>query len=173
MQPTLQRFLEAQENSYETALAEMRAGLKRSHWMWYVFPQMQGLGYSHMARLYGIVDRQEAVDYLAHPLLGQRLLEITTALLQHHSKTAHAIFGTPDDLKLHSCMTLFAVILVMMHRYFNKHLCSSSMEKRMSTPCNYYKQVHPKSDHFSRYPFSLNCCTSACMAIFFSSAILS
>lgn len=106
----LQRFVDAQASSYNRALAEVQAGRKQSHWMWYIFPQLRGLGRSAMAERYGIADLDEAAAYLAHPLLGQRLLEICTALLAQHGRTAHDIFGSPDDLKLHSCATLFAQV---------------------------------------------------------------
>lgn len=107
---SLQRFVEAQSRSYETALAEMRAGRKRSHWMWYIFPQMRGLGYSEAARYYGIQDKTEAEAYLKHPVLGKQLVEICQALLALPTSDAHLVFGSPDDLKLRSSMTLFAAV---------------------------------------------------------------
>lgn len=106
----LERFTEAQQNDYQTALAEIRSGSKRSHWMWYIFPQLTGLGSSANAQYFGIRDLAEATAYLAHPVLGERLKEITTTLLQLQSRDAHAIFGSPDDLKLRSCMTLFSLV---------------------------------------------------------------
>ncbi|WP_018476561.1 DUF1810 domain-containing protein [Pontibacter roseus] len=106
----LNRFLEAQADSYQQALTEIKSGRKRSHWMWYIFPQLQGLGYSETARFYAIQNLQEARLYLEHPVLGQRLMEISKALLQVEGKTANQIFGNPDDLKLKSSMTLFAAI---------------------------------------------------------------
>jgi len=106
----LQRFLDAQQRDYATALAEIKSGRKRSHWMWYIFPQIQGLGYSETARFYAIKDRQEAETYLQHPELGRRLVEISEALLKLPSADAHSIFGSPDDLKLKSSMTLFAAV---------------------------------------------------------------
>jgi uncharacterized protein (DUF1810 family) len=108
MNNPLARFLDAQASSYHDALAEIKNGRKRSHWMWYVFPQIQGLGLSETARFYAIKDRREAEEYIAHPVLGKRLLEISTALLGLQSNDAHAIFGSPDDMKLKSSMTLFA-----------------------------------------------------------------
>ena len=108
--PGLDRFVLAQQDVYPVALAEIRAGRKRTHWMWFIFPQLAGLGFSSMAVRYAISDRQEAVGYLAHPLLGSRLIEISAALLTHDGLTAFDILGTPDDLKLHSCSTLFAAI---------------------------------------------------------------
>ena len=107
-QNSLQRFIDAQSSSYQTALSEIKSGRKRSHWMWFIFPQIQGLGLSETARTYALADAQEAADYLAHPVLGTRLLEICQALLGLASNDAHHIFGSPDDLKLKSSMTLFA-----------------------------------------------------------------
>jgi uncharacterized protein (DUF1810 family) len=106
----LNRFLNAQQRDYETALTEIKAGRKRSHWMWYIFPQIEGLGYSDMAKRYAINDLAEATDYLAHPVLGRRLKEISTALLNLPSHQATEVMGSPDDLKLRSSMTLFALV---------------------------------------------------------------
>ena len=103
----LSRFLEAQKNSYDTALREIRAGRKRSHWMWYIFPQIRGLGYSAMAQHYAIRDLGEAREYLRHPVLGPRLIEISEALLALEESDPRRVMGSPDDLKLRSCMTLF------------------------------------------------------------------
>ena len=107
MASDLSRFVKAQEHDYAQALREIRAGRKRSHWMWYIFPQIQGLGFSSTAQYYAIRDLNEAKAYLAHPVLGPRLKEITEALLELDGLSAHEIFGYPDDLKLRSCMTLF------------------------------------------------------------------
>jgi uncharacterized protein (DUF1810 family) len=107
MENGLERFVEAQSRDYETALREIRGGRKRSHWMWYIFPQLRGLGYSSTAQFYGIRDLQEARDYMAHALLGPRLLEISEALLGLETDNPGAVMGYPDDLKLCSCMTLF------------------------------------------------------------------
>lgn len=104
----LDRFVEAQAPVYTRALDELTAGRKQSHWMWFVFPQISGLGRSPMAQHYAIHSLQEARGYLAHPLLGARLKECTSAVLGVTGKTAHEIFATPDDLKFHSSMTLFA-----------------------------------------------------------------
>ncbi|MBC3886788.1 DUF1810 family protein [Acetobacterium paludosum] len=104
---TGERFIKAQEESYEQALTEIKNGRKRSHWMWYVFPQLKGLGRSETARYYGIANRQEAKAYMAHPVLGSRLLAISGELLKLKSSDAKAVFGRPDDLKLKSSMTLF------------------------------------------------------------------
>ena len=103
----LERFVSAQAHSYDDALREVRAGRKRSHWMWYIFPQLQGLGYSSTSQYYGIRDLEEAKDYLQHPVLGPRLVEISEALLTLDTDDASAVMGYPDNLKLHSCMTLF------------------------------------------------------------------
>ena len=103
----LDKFVSAQARDYETALAEIRSGRKRSHWMWYIFPQLQGLGFSPTAQYYGIRDLEQAMDYMAHPVLGPRLVEISTALLGLGSSNPSAVMGYPDDLKLCSCMTLF------------------------------------------------------------------
>ena len=103
----LSRFLEAQKNSYDTALREIKAGRKRSHWMWYIFPQIRGLGYSAMANHYAIRDLDEAREYVQHPVLGPRLIEISEALLALDGSDPRRVMGPPDDLKLRSCMTLF------------------------------------------------------------------
>ncbi|HUO87665.1 MAG TPA: DUF1810 domain-containing protein [Rhizomicrobium sp.] len=104
----LKRFVEAQDGVIDRVRAELRAGRKQSHWMWFVFPQLLGLGQSAMAVRYAIGSIDEAVAYLAHPVLGQRLRECTQLVLDVEGKDAHAIFGSPDDLKFHSSMTLFA-----------------------------------------------------------------
>ena len=106
----LNRFVEAQRSTYERALAELRSGRKRSHWMWYVFPQIAGLGFSEMSRRYAIGSFAEARAYLAHPLLGPRLIECFEAALGIEDRAAHEIFGSPDDLKFRSCATLFACV---------------------------------------------------------------
>ena len=106
----LARFLEAQQGQYERALGEIRSGQKRSHWMWYVFPQFTGLGNSPTAVEYAIKSREEAKQYLAHPVLGRRLVECAEAVLQIDDRSAHEIFGSPDDLKLRSSATLFASV---------------------------------------------------------------
>jgi uncharacterized protein (DUF1810 family) len=106
----LQRFLDAQATDYAQALAEVKAGRKRSHWMWYIFPQIQGLGFSSTSTHYAIRDLAEATAYLQHPILGKRLVEISTALTGLASSDANRVFGSPDDLKLKSSMTLFAAV---------------------------------------------------------------
>ena len=106
----LNRFLEAQQKDFARALSEIRAGRKRSHWIWYIFPQLAGLGHSSTARFYAIKDIEEARAFLAHPKLGSRLREISEALLALEGKTAEEIFGFPDVLKLRSSATLFAQV---------------------------------------------------------------
>jgi uncharacterized protein (DUF1810 family) len=106
----LKRFLDAQANDFERALAEIRRGRKQSHWMWYIFPQIAGLGFSETSKFYAIKDKAEAQLYLAHPVLGARLVEISKALLEIEGKTANQIFGSPDDVKLKSSMTLFGAL---------------------------------------------------------------
>lgn len=106
----LDRFVQAQRGVYERALEELRRGRKRSHWMWFIFPQFAGLGRSSTAALYAIQSRAEAQAYLAHPLLGPRLIACMEALLAIEGLTASQILGYPDDLKLRSCATLFAQV---------------------------------------------------------------
>jgi len=104
----LGRFVVAQETVYPRALGELRAGRKLSHWMWFIFPQLAGLGRSAMAERFAISGREEAQAYLAHPVLGPRLRRSTDAVLALCDRSAHDIFGSPDDLKFRSSMTLFA-----------------------------------------------------------------
>jgi uncharacterized protein (DUF1810 family) len=106
----LQRFVDAQAPVYEAVRSELREGRKRSHWMWFVFPQIKGLGHSQTARFYAISSRQEAEAYLEHPVLGPRLRECTQFVLGVTGRSVHDIFGSPDDLKFHSSMTLFAAV---------------------------------------------------------------
>jgi len=110
MDKGLNRFITAQDKVYQQVLIELTAGKKQSHWMWFIFPQMLGLGQSQLAILYGIQHEEEAIAYLEHPLLGARLLECTRMLLALQPKSAIDILGHPDDLKLKSSMTLFAQI---------------------------------------------------------------
>ena len=107
MDDNLERFRAAQQHDYERALREIRGGRKVSHWMWYIFPQMRGLGHSEMADYYGISGLDEARAYLDDPVLGPRLKEICEALLALEDQNAARVFGFPDDLKLRSSMTLF------------------------------------------------------------------
>ncbi|WP_415844404.1 DUF1810 domain-containing protein [Stutzerimonas zhaodongensis] len=106
----LQRFVDAQRSTYDQALAELLAGRKQSHWMWFIFPQIAGLGHSAMAQRYAITNRDEAAAYLQHPVLGPRLEECTTAMLRHADRSARQILGSPDDMKLRSSMTLFDAV---------------------------------------------------------------
>ena len=104
----LQRFVDAQDSRIFDAMVELRGGRKRTHWMWFVFPQLRGLGHSQMAWHFGLQSVDEAAAYLAHPVLGQRLRECVELVLAVRGRTAHEIFGSPDDLKFKSCLTLFA-----------------------------------------------------------------
>jgi uncharacterized protein (DUF1810 family) len=104
----LQRFVDAQAPVYDRVLLELREGRKRSHWMWFVFPQIAGLGSSPMAQRYAIASRAEAAAYLAHPLLGSRLRECARLVTATEGRSIHDILGSPDDMKFHSSMTLFA-----------------------------------------------------------------
>jgi uncharacterized protein (DUF1810 family) len=106
----LERFVEAQRNDYAVALSEIKKGKKRSHWMWYIFPQALGLGYTSASMEYGIKNVNEAAAYLQHEILGKRLIEISSALLQLETNDALAVFGRPDNLKLRSSMTLFSLV---------------------------------------------------------------
>tara|TARA_X000001036_G_scaffold192521_1_gene181566 strand:- start:199 stop:618 length:420 start_codon:yes stop_codon:yes gene_type:complete len=126
----LERFVNAQENSYQIALGEIRNGQKRSHWMWFIFPQIDGLGTSSISKEYSIKNQQEAQNYLNHNILGKRLIEITSALMKVEQKSARSIFGYPDDLKLKSSMTLFKKIQPdnklfsdVLVKYFNGDVC--------------------------------------------------
>jgi uncharacterized protein (DUF1810 family) len=105
----LERFVEAQEGVYDRALTELRAGSKARHWMWFVFPQVAGLGSSPMSQRYAIGSIEEARAYLGHPVLGSRLVDCSQAVLSHPERTARQIMGSPDDVKLRSSMTLFAL----------------------------------------------------------------
>ncbi len=104
----LNRFVRAQADDYERALTEINSGRKRSHWMWYIFPQFAGLGFSSTSRRYAIKSAAVATAYLSHPVLGPRLVECTEAVLGVNGRSASEIFGSPDDMKLRSCATLFA-----------------------------------------------------------------
>jgi uncharacterized protein (DUF1810 family) len=106
----LNRFVRAQEDDHERALSEIRSGRKRSHWMWYIFPQIDGLAFSSTSKHYSIKSVEEARAYLDHPILGPRLLECAEAVLRVEGRSAREIFGSPDDLKLRSCATLFACV---------------------------------------------------------------
>ena len=107
----LERFVEAQQPFYASACQELAAGSKRSHWMWFIFPQLRGLGHSAMAERYGIASAAQAAAYWQHPLLGPRLKACTELMLANKSQSAHGILGSPDDMKFCSCMTLFAQVV--------------------------------------------------------------
>ena len=132
----LNRFVEAQRGNYDQAIAELRAGSKQSHWMWYVFPQLAGLGRSSMSIRYAIKSADEARAYLDHPVLGRRLIECAEAVLAIENRSAHEIFGSPDDLKLRSSATLFAhvspqhsVFERILEKYFNNKPDPRTLEK--------------------------------------------
>ncbi|MDD6221737.1 MAG: DUF1810 domain-containing protein [Lachnospiraceae bacterium] len=108
----LKRFIDAQKQDFKAALQEIRTGRKRSHWMWYIFPQIQGLGFSSTSRYYAIQDLKEAEDFLADPYLGKNLLTICDTLLKLDTDDPYQVFGSPDDLKLRSSMTLFLAAAV-------------------------------------------------------------
>ena len=125
----LNRFLLAQQDDYERALAEVKNGRKRTHWMWYIFPQIDGLGFSSMARRYGIKGADETRAYLAHPILGSRLLACAEAVVAKAGNNATEIFGSPDDLKLRSSATLFASVSApnsVFHRLLEKFYAGGS-----------------------------------------------
>jgi uncharacterized protein (DUF1810 family) len=107
----LRRFVRAQASDYARALAEIRSGQKRTHWMWYIFPQIDGLAFSSISQHYSIKSVEEAKAYLEHPILGPRLLECAEAVVRLEGRSVTDIFGSPDDLKLRSCATLFACVL--------------------------------------------------------------
>lgn len=122
----LKRFIEAQEADYLIALSEIKNGRKHSHWMWYIFPQIHGLGFSETSKFYAIKNIKEAEEFLMHPILGERLIEICNKLLELKSNDANKIFGSPDDLKLQSSMTLFSslhnsnpVFQSVLEKFFN------------------------------------------------------
>jgi uncharacterized protein (DUF1810 family) len=120
----LSRFVEAQQLIYSRTLAEIRSGRKRSHWMWFTFPQLTGLGFSATSRLYAIRNLAEAEAYLAHPILGPRLEECAEAVLAVEGRSVLEIFGSPDDMKLRSCATLFACVSQagsVFHRLLDKY----------------------------------------------------
>ena len=106
----LNRFLLAQERDFDIALSEMTSGKKRTHWMWFIFPQFDGLGYSSTSKHFAIKNLEEAKAYLEHPILGKRLLACAEVVMGIEGRTAHEIFGSPDDSKLQSCATLFACV---------------------------------------------------------------
>ena len=135
----LERFVTAQASVFATALKELSAGRKRSHWMWFIFPQLRGLGHSSMAQFYGISSLEEARAYLAHPLLGPRLIQCTEAVLAVEGRSLYAIFGAPDDLKFCSSMTLFALASAPGQAVFRRALdryCEGRMDERTVALCH-------------------------------------
>jgi uncharacterized protein (DUF1810 family) len=134
MPHNLQRFLSAQEHDYPIALREIQNGCKKSHWIWYIFPQIKGLGRSYQSEYYGIANRQEAEAYLAEPTLNARLREITLALLEHRNKTAIQILGHTDALKVKSSMTLFDIVSPndiyadVLNTFFAGQRCKQTLE---------------------------------------------
>lgn len=131
----LARFLDAQEGVYSIALAELKSGRKRTHWMWFIFPQLEGLGSSSTAQRFAIRDLDEASTYLAHPILGRRLLDCCRALLALPTTSATDVMGYPDDLKLRSSMTLFALVAhgqpefeSVLVKFFGGHKDSRTLE---------------------------------------------
>jgi uncharacterized protein (DUF1810 family) len=131
----LERFLKAQNPVYADVLAELREGRKQTHWIWFIFPQAEGLGHSSMAKRYAIKSRDEAAAYLAHPILSTRLMECTELVLAHSGKAAHDIFGSPDDLKFRSSMTLFGAVSAP--RSFRPPSTLSMMARRTTRHCTF------------------------------------
>ncbi|MGP0065264.1 MAG: DUF1810 domain-containing protein [Isosphaeraceae bacterium] len=130
----LDRFVRAQASDYERALSEIRSGRKRSHWMWYIFPQFDGLGFSSTSKQYAIKSLAEAEAYLAHPVLGPRLVACAEATLGVEGKTANQVFGSPDDLKLKSSATLFALVSPegsVFHRLLDRYFQGERDEKTL------------------------------------------
>ncbi len=132
----LNRFIFAQTTDYERALNEIKRGRKISHWMWYIFPQYKGLGYREKSLKFAITSVEEAISYYKHPILGDRLLEITTAFLNVENKTALEILGRTDNLKMKSCMTLFNLIQTesdifskVLHKYYSNAECIKTISQ--------------------------------------------
>ena len=132
----LQRYIDAQKNIYEEVCAELRQGCKTSHWMWFIFPQLQGLGFSETAQRFAISSRVEAEAYLGHPILGSRLRECTRLVTLIEGRSIDQIFGYPDDLKFRSCMTLFAnasseneVFLKALEMYFGGEFDQQTLDR--------------------------------------------
>ena len=131
----LQRFVDAQSPIFDQVCSELRDGAKRSHWMWFIFPQINGLGYSQLARRFAISSREEAKAYLEHPILGPRLIECTRLVNLIEDRAIEQIFGYPDDLKFRSCMTLFAnatgaqVFVEALIKYFKGQSDPSTLER--------------------------------------------
>lgn len=131
----LERFLRAQEQNYAEALAELRSGRKRTHWSWYVFPQLSGLGSTAMSVRYAISGLPEATAYLAHPILGSRLVECVAAMNEHSGTSAAAILGDVDAIKFHSCVTLFSQVSVQgsaFHQALASHFAGKQDQATLS-----------------------------------------
>ena len=136
----LDRFIQAQENTYHIALNEIKEGKKQSHWMWFIFPQVYGLGKSLISQRYSIKNYDEGKDFINHDILGRRLIEITKALVKLDNKSAKQIFGTPDYLKLKSSLTLFNIVST------RNQIFSNALDKYfMGENCDYTK------NYFSSY----------------------
>lgn len=137
-----ERFLDAQKDFYHDALIEVRLGRKKTHWMWFVFPNITGMGLSEKSVLYSIKSLDEARLYLGHVILGERLIEISNLLLDLNCNDATSVFGTPDDLKLQSCMTLFDFVsqselnpfLKVLNKFFQGKRCQRTLEIIRSIP---------------------------------------
>jgi uncharacterized protein (DUF1810 family) len=132
----LERFVKAQDEVYDTVVSELRGGRKRTHWMWFIFPQVAGLGRSEISQRYAIRSSDEAADYLAHPLLGPRLRDCAGMVLAIEDKSIGEIFDSPDDVKFHSCMTLFsdvapdeAVFQANLDKYFDGMADPATLER--------------------------------------------
>jgi len=148
----LDRFVQAQERDYERALSEVKNGRKLSHWMWYIFPQFDGLGFSPTSRQYSIKSIAEAEAYLAHPVLGPRLRECAQAALDVKGRSAFDIFGSPDDMKLRSCVTLFAFVSSpgsvfdrLLDRYFQGEPDYKTLRLLGIAPDQWEKRASPDS----------------------------
>lgn len=129
----IQRFILAQAPIFDTVLEELQAGYKQSHWMWYLFPQLRGLGHSPTAEFYGLASLDEATAYLNHPLLGMRLKLCTGTVLHVKAPSLQAIFGSPDDMKFKSCMTLFSIAVGNSENIFSQNLhrwCDGGLDER-------------------------------------------
>ena len=139
---SLDRFVEVQERMYPTVMKEIQNGKKRSHWMWYMFPQLRGLGTSSMAHIYGISGLEEAKAYLKHPMLSGRILELCGELLKHKEKSAYEIFGDIDEMKLQSSMTLFVLVSEegsvfhqVLNQFFNGEMDDLTVELTTFAEC--------------------------------------
>ena len=154
MNNEINRFIEAQEKDYQQALSEIKLGRKRSHWMWYIFPQFIGLGHSETSKYFAIKSLNEAKEYLDHPILGSRLKEITNVLLTLDIDNENKIFGSRDDLKLKSCMTLFSVVCNEDGNVFKKLIdkyFDNCLDKRTLKLLNKYKEME-EDDCLTNYP---------------------